>query len=384
MFSFFKKKKTSQESLLAEAPKKQRPTFNALKVSNIKRETADCVSVAFEIPETLRENYRFVQGQYLTFKKAINGEEIRRSYSICSSPLEGELRVAIKKVPEGRFSTYANDNLKEGDVLETMTPEGNFFRTLSPKATNTYVAFAAGSGITPIMSIIKATLEVEPNSKFILFYGNKSSKSIIFKEEIEDLKDAFLNRFEVHHVLSREDQGTDSLKGRIDGEKCKLFASNFFDIEEVSTFYLCGPEEMILSVKDTLIDLGAPKENVLFELFTTPVAAAAAANEKATKQVVTADKNAKSDVTVILDGDETHFQVTYGGNTVLDAALDAGADVPFACKGAVCCTCRAKVLEGTVEMDMNYALEEDELEAGYVLTCQSHPTSERVVISFDE
>jgi ring-1,2-phenylacetyl-CoA epoxidase subunit PaaE len=384
MFSFFKKKKSSQESLLAEAPKKQRPTFNALKVSDIKRETSDCVSVAFEVPEDLRSKYQFVQGQYLTFKASIGGEEIRRSYSICSSPLDGELRVAIKKVPDGRFSTYANETLKEGDVLETMTPEGNFFKVLDPKATNTYVAFAAGSGITPIMSIIKSTLTIEQEAKFVLFYGNKSSKSIIFKEEIEDLKDAFLNRFEVHHVLSREDQGADTLKGRIDGEKCKLFATNFFDIEEVDTYYLCGPEQMILGVKDALLDLGVPKEKVLFELFTTPVAAAASANEKATKKVVAADKNAMSDVTVVLDGEETHFQVAYSGNTVLDAALDAGADVPFACKGAVCCTCRAKVLEGSVEMDMNYALEEDELEAGYVLTCQSHPTSEKVVISFDE
>lgn len=381
MFNFFKKKTAAAKNLMADAPKKSRPVFHQLRVADIKKETEDCVSIALEVPDALTEDYKFIQGQYLTFKYTANGEELRRSYSICSSPLEGELRVAVKKVPEGRFSTFANDFLKVGDVLETMTPEGNFWRPLDAKKAKQYVAFAAGSGITPMMSIIKTTLEQEPQSSFLLFYGNKSTRSIIFKEQIEDLKDLYLNRLEVHHILSREDQGTDWLKGRIDGEKCKGFAGRFFNPEDVDTFYICGPEQMIMDVKDTLAALHVPKEKVLFELFTTPVSGAKAA---VAKKETTDNKNILSHVTVILDGEETHFDIQTSGNSILDAALDAGADVPFACKGAVCCTCRAKVLEGKVEMDMNYALEEEELEEGYVLTCQSHPISERVVISYDE
>jgi ring-1,2-phenylacetyl-CoA epoxidase subunit PaaE len=381
MLNFFKKKAQAAEPLLAESSKKTRPVFHTLRVKDIRRETPDCVSVALEIPSDLKEAYKFIQGQYVTFKMSFDGEELRRSYSICSSPLEGELRVAIKKVPDGRFSSFANEQLQVGDKLETMTPEGNFWRTVQPESANNYVAFAAGSGITPVMSIIKTHLELEPESTFQLFYGNKSSKSIIFKEAIEDLKDRYLNRLEVHHILSREDQGTDWLKGRIDASKCQHFSGKFFDPKTVNAFFLCGPEEMIMGVKDTLSDLGAPKENVLFELFTTPVGGGMA-QKTASKEAKTSD--VLSHVTVILDGDETHFDIATSGNSVLDAALEAGADVPFACKGAVCCTCRARVLEGAVEMDMNYALEEDELEDGYILTCQSHPTTERVVISFDE
>jgi ring-1,2-phenylacetyl-CoA epoxidase subunit PaaE len=381
MFNLFKKKPKSGDSLLADNPKKSRPVFHTLKVTDVRRETADCVSVAFEIPEHLRETYAFIQGQYLTFKKQIDGEEIRRSYSICSSPLDGELRVAIKKVPDGRFSTYANEKLKPGDLLDTMTPEGNFWRKIEPQAANQYVAFAAGSGITPVLSIIKTTLDLEPNSSFQLFYGNKSSKSIIFKEILEDLKDQYLNRLEIHHVLSREDQGTDWLKGRIDADKCRHFSGRFFEPEFVHTFYLCGPEDMIMSTKETLRALGVPSDRILFELFTTPVSGGV--TQKAAKKEEKLG-DVRAHVTIILDGEETHFDVTTSGDSVLDAALNAGADVPFACKGAVCCTCRARVLEGSVEMDMNYALEEEELADGYVLTCQSHPTSERVVISFDE
>lgn len=381
MINFFKKKAAAKKDLLAANPKKSRPVFHTLRVSDVKRETEDCVSIALEIPTALTEDYKFIQGQYLTFKHQHNGEEIRRSYSICSSPLDGELRVAVKKVPNGRFSTFANEALAVGAALETMTPEGNFWRPLNPSAANQYVAFAAGSGITPMMSIIKTTLEMEPQSTFLLFYGNKSTRSIIFKDQIEDLKDTYLNRLEVHHILSREDQGTDWLKGRIDGNKCKDFSCKFFETETVSTFYICGPEQMIMEVKDTLTTLGVPKEKVLFELFTTPVSGAMA---QATPEKTTLPKSVLSHVTVILDGEETHFDIQTTGNSILDAALDAGADVPFACKGAVCCTCRAKVLEGKVEMDMNYALEEEELEEGYVLTCQSHPISERVVISYDE
>lgn len=378
MLNFFKKKAV-REDLTREEKTKPSTGFHSLKVADVRRETADCVSVAFEIPPHLKEEFHFIQGQYLTFKKEINGEEVRRSYSICSSPLDGELRVAIKEVSEGRFSTFANRQLQVGDVLESMTPRGNFYRPLDPSSASDYVAFASGSGITPVMSILKTTLQREPKSRFMLFYGNRSTSSVIFRDQLDDLKNEFMGRLEVHHVLSREDQGTDLLKGRLDAEKCKSFAERFFDPSAVSAYYLCGPGEMIGSISETLEALGAPKDRILYELFSTPGAAKIEGKTNKSEK-----RDFVANVTVILDSDETHFSIGSDGKSILDAALDAGADVPFACKGAVCCTCRAKVLEGQVEMDMNYALEDDEVEEGYVLTCQSHPRSEKVVISYDD
>jgi ring-1,2-phenylacetyl-CoA epoxidase subunit PaaE len=378
MLNFFKKKAV-KEDLTREENTKPSAGFHPLKVADVRRETADCVSVAFEIPASLKEEFHFVQGQYLTFKKEIKGEEVRRSYSICSSPLDGELRVAIKEVPDGRFSTFANRQLQVGDVLESMTPRGNFHRPLDPNNASEYVAFASGSGITPVMSILKTTMQREPKSRFMLFYGNRSTSSVIFRDQLDDLKNEFMGRLEVHHVLSREDQGTDLLKGRLDAEKCKNFAERFFDPATVSAYYLCGPGEMIGSISETLEALGAPKDRILYELFSTPGSAKIEGKTNKSEK-----RDFVADVTVILDSDETHFSIGADGKSILDAALDAGADVPFACKGAVCCTCRAKVLEGEVEMDMNYALEDDEVEEGYVLTCQSHPRSQKVVISYDE
>jgi len=379
MLNFFKRKER-KDSLAKTDTNRRRASFHALTVSDIRRETADCVSVAFDVPKTLKEDYSFIQGQYLTLRNRINGEEIRRSYSICSSPLDGELRVAIKKVPDGVFSTYANEELKKGEQLEVMTPEGNFFRPLNADHSHLYVAFASGSGITPLLSIIRTTLEVESTSRFTLFYGNRNNSSVIFKEQLEDLKNEFMGRLEIHYILSREDQGTDWLKGRIDGEKCRHFAKSFFEPQKVNTFFLCGPVGMIEEVSATLTDLGVDKKNILFELFTT----VGGKQKDITQGAPLKAKGIVSRVTVVLDTEETHFEIDANGKSILDAALDAGADVPFACKGAVCCTCRAKVLEGEVEMDMNYALEEEEVEEGYVLTCQSHPRSERVVISYDE
>lgn len=381
MLSFFKRKEKSVKSLLADGGKHPRAQFFTLQVEDIRKETADSVSIGLAIPENLEESFRYQHGQYITFKKTLNGEELRRSYSICSSPLDGELRVAIKKVEGGRFSTWANETLQVGDYVEVMTPEGRFTSSLNAKATKQYVGFAAGSGITPLMSIIKTTLELEPKSSFILFYGNKSSASIMFKQELEDLKDRFLNRLEVHHVLSREDQGTDLLKGRISGEKCSSFAAHFFTPTTVAEYFICGPEAMIHEVRDTLSSLGVASEKIHFELFSTPTQAAV---QSLQTKSGSAEPEVLSAVTVILDGEETHFNISSKGNTILDAALDAGADVPFACKGAVCCTCRAKVMEGEVEMEMNYALMDDEVQDGYILTCQSHPKTDRVVVSFDE
>ena len=381
MLNFFKKSKNSAKDLFTNEKKAGRPKFHSLKVSDIRRETADCVSVAFDVPAELSEEYRFSPGQYLTLETEIAGEKVRRSYSLCSSPFDGELRVAIKQVEGGKFSTWANSDLTVGSEMQVMSPDGKFTAKIDGAQKHNYVAFAAGSGITPIYSILKSVLEEEPNSSFTLFYGNKTSKSVIFKEQIEALKNTYMNRLEVHHVLSREDQGSDLLKGRIDALKCSDFSERFFNIKEVSGYFLCGPEEMINGVSTKLQDLGAEKSTIHFELFTSPTDALAGKTKVEKKST---GSKVDSKLTVILDGDETHFDLKADGDSVLDAALDAGADVPYACKGAVCCTCRAKVLEGEVEMDMNYALEDDEVADGYVLTCQSHPRSEKVIISFDD
>ncbi len=380
MLKFFTRKKDSTPTLMKSSNEHKVGHFHTLTVNDVNRETADCVSVAFEIPADVQEEFKFLPGQYLTLRTTVKGEDVRRSYSICSSPLEGELRVAIKEVEGGVFSTFANRELKVGDELQVMSPQGNFVVQPDEKNSNTYVAFAAGSGITPVMSILKSVLELEPKSKFVLFYGNRSSNSIIFKSELEDLKDTHLNRLEVHHILSREDQGSDLLYGRIDADKVSSCANKFFEPEDVAGYYLCGPGSMIEAASATLEKLGVEKEKINFELFTSAGHADKVDHSKDIAQKAKVDSN----VTVILDGDETHFEMVSSGRTILDAALDAGADVPFACKGAVCCTCRAKLLEGSAEMEMNYALMDDEVADGYILTCQSHPTSERVVVSYDE
>jgi ring-1,2-phenylacetyl-CoA epoxidase subunit PaaE len=380
MLKFFSRKKGTTPTLMKSSTEHKVGHFHTLTVKHINSETADCVSVAFEIPTDLEEAFKFLPGQYLTLRTTIDGEDVRRSYSICSSPLDGEVRVAIKEVDGGVFSTYANRELKVGDTMQVMSPQGNFVVQPEETHANTYVAFAAGSGITPVMSILKSVLELEPKSKFVLFYGNRSSNSIIFKAQLEDLKDIHLNRLEVHHILSREDQGSDLLYGRIDANKVNRCANKFFIPEEVSGYYLCGPGSMIESATETLQQLGVEKEKIHFELFT----AAGHVDKVDHSKDEAAKSKVSSMVTVILDGEETHMEMMSTGKTILDTALDAGADVPFACKGAVCCTCRAKVLEGSAEMEMNYALMDDEVADGYILTCQSHPTSEKVVVSYDE
>lgn len=380
MLKFFSRSKKTTDSLITDAAHTKAGHFHTLSVSDIKQETEDCVSVAFDIPADLHETYKFVPGQYLTVRRFFNGEDVRRSYSICSSPMSGELRVAIKKVENGLFSTWANEDLKVGDTLDVMSPMGHFI--LEPKETNanTYVAFAAGSGITPIMSIMKSVIALEPNSQFILIYGNRTSNSVIFKEEIEDLKNANINRLEVHHILSREDLGSDLLHGRIDAEKVAQCGKQFFAPINVAGYYLCGPIDMINAARETLEGVGVDKSKIHYELFTS-----SGVKDKVdhTKNDAPKDK-VDSQVTIILDGEETHMNMVSDGRSILDAGLDAGADVPYACKGAVCCTCRAKVLEGSATMEMNYALMDDEVADGYILTCQSHPTSEKVVVSYDE
>lgn len=352
------------------------PVFHTLSIADIRRETADAVSIAFEIPADLRAAYQFSAGQYLTLRTIIDGEDIRRSYSLCSAPYEGEWRVAIKEVEGGKFSTYANRHLKVGDQLEVMTPMGNFTTSLDSSHQKHYVLFASGSGITPIFSLAKAILEKEPNSEVSLFYGNKGFHSIIFREELEALKNENMERFRVIHVLSRESLGNQIQKGRIDAGKCTDLHRAFLQKQTIDAVFVCGPEEMIHAVKDTMVELGVDPQTIHFELFGTPV-------QKVAKEVDNTP-SIVSNVRVIIDGDAIDIALESNAENILDAAQKAGADLPFACKGGVCCTCKAKVLEGSARMDVNYALEPDEVEAGYILTCQAHPTSEHLIVSFDD
>jgi ring-1,2-phenylacetyl-CoA epoxidase subunit PaaE len=354
--------------------------FYPLKVRDIRRETPDTVSVAFEVPENLRDTFRFVQGQHLTLRTEINGEEVRRAYSICTAPSENDLRVAVKKVEGGVFGTFADERLKVGDTLESMPPLGHFYTELNPENQNLYVAFAAGSGITPVMSILKTTIVQELRSRFILFYGNRGFDHIIFREQLEELKNHFPDRLAVHHVLSRESLGSDLFKGHIDAEKCRAYARLLFRAEDVDAYFLCGPEEMIFSVKEELENLGVFPKKIHFELFAT----SGARKKTASANAATLKKDSfDASVTVIQDGTQFDFMLPSDGSTLLDAAMRAGADLPFSCKGGVCSTCKAKILEGEVEMEINYGLEPDEVAAGYVLTCQSHPKTKRVVVSYD-
>ncbi len=355
--------------------------FYPLKVKDVRPETADCVSVALNVPDDLADKFKFIPGQYVTFRHKIGNEEVRRSYSICSGQNDGELRVAIKKVDNGRFSTYANEALKAGDVLDVMPPTGNFTIKNRDSKRKEYLAFVAGSGITPIMSIIKSVLEGDNESCFTLIYGNRSKNSIIFREELEALKNKYMLRLRLYHIISREYMDIPLFNGRINAAKCAEFCQSLVDLKNTDEAFICGPEEMILSVRQQLIDLGMPSGNVHIELFTSPDQP----KESHEKWVSghKEDTEHKSKVSITLDGVTFEMDVPFNGVSILDAALKSGADLPYACKGGVCCTCRAKVLEGEVEMEVNYALDEHEVQDGYVLTCQSHPRTEKVVIDFD-
>jgi ring-1,2-phenylacetyl-CoA epoxidase subunit PaaE len=353
--------------------------FHKLTIQEVRRETPDCVSIAFEVPAELKDTFKYNHGQSLTIRAYLNGQEVRRSYSICSCPLDDELRIAVKKVGSGAFSAFANEQLKKGDTLEVMPPIGRFFTELNAANKKSYVAFAAGSGITPILSIIKTTLLTEPNSEFTLVFGNRSRHTIIFKEELEALKNRFINRFTVIHVLSREQMDAPINFGRIDALKCEALFKNIIDARTTDEFFVCGPEEMIFTVRDFLEAKGVDKRKIHFELFTT----SNIINHVDLHKKVSEKNEVKSRITIKLDGSAFDFDLGFNGESILDAALKQGADLPFACKGGVCCTCRAKLLEGEVEMDVNYGLEPDEVEQGFILTCQSHPKTKKVVVDFD-
>ena len=352
--------------------------FHKLVVKSITRETPDCVSLAFEVPAELREAFRYQPGQYLTLRREHQGEELRRSYSLCSSPLDDEWRVAIKKVPEGRFSTLAVDGLRPGDTLDVLPPQGRFTARLHPTQAKCYALFAAGSGITPLLSIAKTILLTEPASRVYLVYGNRGRNSIIFKEQIEGLKNKFVERLSVLHVLSREQGESDLFFGRLDYAKATALLQKVLPAAHLDECFLCGPEEMIHGVRQALAEAGIAADNIHFELFT---AAGGAAKARPARPAGPDDQ--QSQVTLRLDGRGYRLDMSYYGDTVLDAALAAGIDAPYSCKNGMCSTCRARVTSGTTAMDVNYSLSETEVAKGYVLTCQARPTTATVTVDFD-
>lgn len=356
-------------------------TFHPLEVVDIKRETVEAVSIKLRIPKELAEEFTFLPGQYVMFKHEINGEEIKRSYSISSSPQEGELRVGVKEVSGGRFSSFANRILKVGDTLHTLAPRGRFVVRTDAANKKHYVSFCAGSGVTPIISMMKHVMETEPLSTFTCFYGNRYTSTIIYVDEINALKNRFPDRLEIHYVMSKEETGSDLFRGRIDAEKIRKFSEILFDPQEVDAFYMCGPEEIIHAAKKVLEEKGVDEKKVHFELFGTPNPTAGFTAPSVTPK---ADESVKSQITVIMDGDEFSFEMEPGHETILDAADRAGLDVPYSCKGGVCCTCLARVKKGEVTMERNFSLTDKEVSEGLVLTCQAHPKTPDVVVDFDD
>lgn len=354
------------------------PTFHPLTVRDVRRETDDTISVAFTVPEDLADAYAFVHGQHLTLRATIGGEEVRRSYSICSGCDDGELRIAIKRVPGGVFSTFANEALVPGARVDVMTPMGRFTVPLEPAARRTYVAVAAGSGITPILSILRTVLAREPGSRCLLVYGNRTVSSIIFRQALDDLKDDHLGRLAVHHVLSREPDEAGLLPSRIDHALVDELCRTLVDPADVHAWFLCGPQAMVETVRSRLVEVGVDPGRIHLELFTT---ASDPARRSPPPPAALPGGNAQ--VAVVLDGKRLDFDISFDTDTILDAAQRAGADLPYSCKSGVCGTCRAKLVEGRVTMAQNYSLAPWEVEAGYVLTCQSRPRTPRVVLDFD-
>ncbi|MTH98252.1 1,2-phenylacetyl-CoA epoxidase subunit PaaE [Roseibium sp. RKSG952] len=355
--------------------------FHPLEVTEIHKETRDAVVVTLRPKECDRARFDFIQGQYLTFRKEFDGEELRRSYSICAGKDDGILRVGIKRVDGGTFSTWANEELKQGAILEAMPPMGNFHTGLEPSEKRHYAAFAGGSGITPVLSIIKTVLAREPKSQFTLVYANRHVRSIMFREELEDLKNLYLGRISVIHVLETEAQEIDLFTGRIDEAKMRMLLSGWIDPQSIDTAFICGPEPMMLTIAGSLREHGLKDAQIKFELFAS--GQPGRARQKALSKHQT-EPGAVTEVTVSLDGTARSFQMPRQGTSLLDAALDNQLDVPYACKAGVCSTCRARVLEGEVEMAVNHALEDYEVRQGYVLCCQSTPLTDRVVVSYDE
>ena len=353
--------------------------FHHLRVKTVKIETEDTVSFTLDIPEELKDRFEYKQGQYLTFKKRLNGKELRRSYSFCSCPLTDPFpKVAVKQIPNGQFSTWINTYLTPDTYLDVMEPAGNFYTALNPGQQKHYLAISGGSGITPFMSIIKTTLLVEKDSTFTLFYGSKTDRSIIFKEDLAQMMDEFEGRLKVIHVLSEEAGESELQSGLMTTAKLSSLWDHYLSASHPDEVFICGPGPVLENARALLDEKDFPKERIHFELFQSPDDGDELPSASPDLEEV------NSFVTVILDGDEFEFQLSSRGESILDAAMEAGADVPFSCKGAVCATCRAKVIEGKARMEKNYALSEKEIEEGFILTCQSRPLTEKLVVDYDE
>lgn len=355
--------------------------FHSLSVASVERSTRDAVVVTFQVPSDLEPVFQFRPGQYLTLRTTIDGEELRRSYSICAAPADRQLRVAIKRLNDGTFSTWANQNLKSGDVLDVMPPDGNFTLDFSPDQVRNYVAFAVGSGITPVLSLVKTALETEPESRFTLFYGNRASSAVLFREEIEDLKNRFMERFSLVHIMSREHQDIELFNGRLDGDKVRQLLAVWMDPAAVDYAFVCGPQDMTESVTQTLQDLGLEKSQIKFELFGAPKGPRALRSGHDARKAPGADQ---CQLTVVYEGVTRNLTINKNQDSLLDAALAQGIELPYSCKGGVCSTCRCKVIEGEVDMDANFALEDYEVKRGFILSCQSFPVTDRVLIDFDQ
>ncbi|WP_170762938.1 2Fe-2S iron-sulfur cluster-binding protein [Ruegeria lacuscaerulensis] len=355
--------------------------FHDLEITEISRTIRDAVVVTLKPTNGTDEAFDFTQGQYLTFRQSFDGEELRRSYSICSGKDDGILQVGIKRVDGGAFSTWANEDLKVGDTIQAMPPMGGFFTELNAENEKQYLGFAGGSGITPVLSILKTTLSQEPNSTFTLVYANKGVNTIMFREELEDLKNTFMSRFNVIHVLESDAQEIDLFTGLVTEEKCAdLFRTGWIDIENIDAAFICGPEPMMLGIASALRAHGLEDSQIKFELF------ASAQPGRLKRKIVNKEASRSANLTkaaITLDGATQTIEMPKD-TTILDAALENAMDAPFACKAGVCSTCRCMVLEGEVEMESNHALEDYEVEKGYVLSCQSYPRTDNVVVDFDQ
>lgn len=361
------------------------PRFQELAVKRVSPEAAGAVAITFAIPEGERERFAFEPGQFLTLRATIDGQDVRRNYSI-SSPRsrlarEGELEIGIRPVEGGLFSNWAARAIKAGDTLQVMPPDGRF--VVKKKRAIHRVGFAAGSGITPILSIAATTLEEQPDSKFTLIYGNRRMSTVMFNEDLQDLKDRFRDRLTMIHVLSRQAQEVDLLQGRIDGAKVRAIIDALLPVGSMDEVFICGPDEMITATETALVEAGVPADRIRTERFTTHLPAGA--HPVGVSSTAEAAEAATKDITMVLVLDGKEHEIAIGPDEhLLDAGLNAGLDLPFSCKAGVCCTCRAKVTEGEVVMDKNFTLEADEVAQGYVLSCQARATTKRLKISFDE
>jgi ring-1,2-phenylacetyl-CoA epoxidase subunit PaaE len=353
--------------------------FHPLRIAEVRRETPDSVSVIFDLPAELAETFAFEAGQHLTVRTEIAGEEVRRNYSVCAAPGERILSIAIKQIAEGVFSGWANQALAAGATLEAMAPHGAFTWTFDPDASRRYVAFAGGSGITPVLSLLKTALRDEPKSRFTLIYGNRSSAQIMFLEELAGLKNRFMDRLEVFHFLEDEEEDAELFNGRLDAAKVEDVLSSLVRTDDTDAVFVCGPGPMMDAVEAALLSRGVPKEKILLERFITgPLSEAQVAAARRMTQAAQGRR-----LTVVLDGRRSKIDFDGEKGSILECARAAGLPAPFACKGGVCATCRARLVAGKVEMKANYALTDAELEAGFILTCQAVPIDDGVVVDYD-